>query len=142
MPRIEHPYRLHRFAHDFVASIDLVGLAKLWTELRFCLIDKASVRIDYPGGSIRCTHVDLGMAHNYTREPTQLWDVLWEICEHGGYFQTSRFGNENATRQAIHRFARHLQRLFGIPGSAFYRYRKAGGWRARFEAQNHLPGDL
>jgi hypothetical protein len=125
-----------------VASIDLVGLAKLWTELRFCLIDKASVRIDYPGGSVRCTHVDLGMAHDYTREPIQLWDVLWEICEHGGYFQTSRFGNENATRQAIHRFARHLQRLFAIPGSPFHRYRSAGGWRARFEAQNHLPGDL
>lgn len=125
-----------------VASIDLVGLAKRWTELRLCLIDKTSVRIDYPGGSVRCTHVDFGMAHDYTREPTQPWDVLWEICEHGGYFQTRRFGNENATRQAIHRFARQLQRLFQIEGSPFYRYRRAGGWRTRFEAKNHLPGEV
>jgi hypothetical protein len=125
-----------------VPSIDLLGLATLWTQLRFCLIDNASVRIDHPGGSIRCTHVDLGMAHGYTREPLQPWDILWEICEHGGYFQTSRFGNAEATRQAIRRFNVQLQHLFGIRGSCFYRYRKAGGWRARFEAQNHLPGDL
>jgi hypothetical protein len=123
-----------------VASIDLVGLAKSWTELRVCLIDNTSVRIDYPGGSVRCTHVDLGMAHGRSRAPTQPWDVLWEICEHGGYFQTSRFGNENTTRQAVHRLGRHLQGLFGIQGSPFHDYRKAGGWRSRFEAQNHLPG--
>lgn len=125
-----------------VASIDLVGLAKRWTELRFCLIDGRSVRIDYPGGSVRCTHVDLGMAHEYTREPLQAWEILWEICEHGGYFQTSRLGNAEATRQGISRFSAQLQDLFGIQGSCFYRYRNAGGWRARFEARNHLPGDL
>jgi len=125
-----------------VASIDLVGLATLWTQLRFSLIDSTSVRIDHPGGSVRCTHVDLGMAHGHSREPTQPWHVLWEICEHGGYFQTSRFGNAEATRQAIRRFNVQLQQLFGIRGSCFHRYRKAGGWRARFEAQNHLTGDL
>lgn len=129
-------------ARPVVASIDLVGLAKSWPELRFCLIDGRSVRIDHPGGSVRCTHIDLGMAHEYTREPLQPWEVLWEICDRGGYFQTRRFGNENATRQAIHRFSRHLQALFGISGSPFYRYRRAGGWRARFEARKDLPGDL
>lgn len=125
-----------------VASIALVGLAKRWSQLRFCLIDSRSVRIDHPGGSVRCTHVDLGMAHEYTREPLQPWEILEEICEHGGYFQTRRFGNPDATRQAIRRFSVQLQQLFGIQGSCFYRYRSAGGWRARFEAQNHLPGDL
>lgn len=125
-----------------VASIALVGLATDWTELRFCLIDKTSVRIDYPGGSVRCTHVDLGMAHGHSRKEKQLWEVLWEICEHGGYFQTSRFGNPEVTRKALSRFSAHLQALFGIQGSCFYRYRSAGGWRARFAAQHHLPEDF
>jgi hypothetical protein len=129
-------------ARPVVASIELVGLAKDWTELRFCLIDKTSVRIDHPGGSVRCTHVDLGMAHGRSRKEKQPWDILWEICEHDGYFQTSRFGNAEATRKAISRFSRQLQHLFGIRGSCFHRYRSAGGWRARFEAQHHLPEDL
>lgn len=118
-----------------VASIALVGLAKRWNELRFCRLGNRMARIEYPGGSVTCTHVDLGMAHGHSRKETQPWDVLWEICEHGGYFQTSRFGNAEATRQALSRFSAHLQRLFGIQGSCFYRYRKAVGWKARFEAR-------
>jgi len=122
-------------------STQLAGHATRWTDLRICRIDSTTVRVDFPGRSVRCTHVDLGMARDSTCAPTQTWDVLWEICEHGGYFQTSRFGNENATRQIIHRFGRHMQRLFGIEGSPFHRYRKAGGWRARFEARRDLPED-
>lgn len=123
-------------------TLRLVGLATRWTEVRICRVDSTTVRIDVPGRSVRCTHVDLGMAHGSARTPTQAWDVLWELCEHGGYFQTSRFGDESATRQAIHRFGHQMQRLFGIAGSPFHRYRKAGGWRARFEARHDLPGDL
>jgi hypothetical protein len=123
-------------------SMRLVGLAKRWTEMRFCLIDNTSVRIDVPGRSIRCTHVDLGMAHPRTRQPTNQWEVVWEFCEHGGYFRTSRLGNANATRQLIHRVSRHLQALFGIQGSPIHRYRRDCGWRSRFEAQHHLPGEV
>jgi hypothetical protein len=122
-------------------SIRLVGLAKRWTEMRICLLDRTTVRIDVGGRCIRCTHVDLGMAHHRTRRPTLAWEVLEEICERGGYFNTSRLGNANATRQLIHRVSRDLRDLFGIEGSPFHRYRSDCGWRSRFEARPDLPED-
>jgi hypothetical protein len=88
-----------------------------------------------------CTHVDFGMAHARTRRPTLAWEVVQELCEHKGYFRTSRFGIADATKKLVSRVSRDLQTLFGIPGSPFYRYRSDCGWRSRFEAAPDLPGD-
>jgi hypothetical protein len=117
-------------------SVRLVGLAKRWADVRFYRLDETTVRIDAGRRSIRCTHVDLGMAHDGTRVPTRAWEVLWELCEHGGYFRTRRLGGENATRQTLHRFSNDLQALFGIRGSCFHRYRSDCGWKSRFEARS------
>lgn len=123
-------------------SIRLVGLAKRWGEMRLCLLDSMSLRIDVGGRCIRCTYVDLGMAHPRTRRPTLAWEVLEEILENGGFFHTSRLGNANATKQLIHRLSLDLQKLFGIQGSPFHRYRADCGWRARFLARKDLPEDM
>jgi hypothetical protein len=116
-------------------AILLRGVAKRWTEVRISLVESASARIDVGGRSIRCTHVDLGMAHARTRRPTRAWEVIEEVCEHRGYFRTTRLGNANATKKLISRVSHHLQDLFGIPGSPFHRYRSDCGWRSRFEAR-------
>ena len=125
-----------------VPSIRLLGFATRWTELRICLIDRATVRVDARGRCLRCSYVDLGMAHGNHRKPTLAWDVLGELCENQGRFRTRRFGNENATRQLIFRVGQDLQELFGIEGSPFHRYRSDCGWKARFEARPDLPDDL
>jgi hypothetical protein len=119
----------------------LHGLATRWTEVRICLMDRSTVRVDVPGRNIRCTVVDLGMVHEVTRNPTLVWEVLEEVCEHKGYFRTTRLGNASATRQIVRRTSLHLQALFGIAGSAFHRYRGDCGWKARFEARPDLPED-
>ena len=119
----------------------LRGLAKRWTEMRLCMLDGTTVRVDVGGRCVRCTHIDFGMAHAHTRKPTRAWEVVEEICERGGYFRTSRLGNADATKKLIHRVSRDLQELFGIAGSPFYRYRSDCGWRSRFEARPDLPED-
>jgi hypothetical protein len=123
-------------------SIGLRGLAKGWPELRICLVDRTTVRVDAGGRCIRCTYVDLGMAHGRSRRPTLAWEVLEEVCQQHGRFRTSRLGNANATRQLVHRVGRDLQELFGIDGSPFHRYRSDCGWRTRFEARPDLPDDV
>jgi hypothetical protein len=122
-------------------TVPLRGLAKRWTELRLCLLDRTTVRIDAGGRCVRCTHVDFGMAHGRTRKPTRSWDVVEEICERGGYFRTSRLGNAEATKKLVSRVSRDLQALFGIEGSPFHRYRSDCGWRSRFDARPDLPED-
>ena len=122
--------------------IRLLGLAKRWTELRICRIDRTTVRVDAGGRCLRCTYVDLGMAHGGNRKPTLAWEVLEELCQHQGRFRTSRLGNASATRQLLHRVGRDLQELFGIHGSPFHRYRSDCGWKSRFEARPDLPDDL
>jgi hypothetical protein len=123
-------------------SIRLHGIARRWTEVRFCLLDRTTVRVDVPGRCLRCTPVDLGMAHASTRKPTLVWEVLEEICQHKGYFRTTRFGNANATKQLLFRASQDLQDLFGIDGSPFHRYRSDCGWQSRFQALPDLPEDL
>jgi hypothetical protein len=119
----------------------LLGIAKRWTDMRICLLDGATVRIDVAGRSIRCTYVDLGMAHGRTRKPTLAWEVLEELCQNRGYFRTSRLSSANSTKRLMSRVSHDLQQLFGIGGSPFHRYRSDCGWRSRFEARPNLPED-
>jgi len=122
-------------------TVMLRGIAKHWAEMRLCMLDGTTVRIDVGGRCLRCTHVDFGMAHAHTRRPTLLWEVVEEICERGGFFRTSRFGNAVSTKKLVNRLSHALQELFGIDGSPFYRYRSDCGWRSRFEARGDLPED-
>jgi hypothetical protein len=129
-----------RFPSTPPASI-LRGIAKGWTDVRICLLDRTTVRVDAGGRNIRCTHIDFGMAHARTRRPTLAWAVVEETCDKGGYFKTSRLGNADATKRLLCRVSHDLQVLFGIEGSPFYRYRSDCGWRSRFEARPDLPED-
>jgi hypothetical protein len=122
-------------------AVLLRGLAKRWTDVRLCMIDTTTVRVDVGGRCVRCTHVDFGMAHAHTRRPTRAWEVVQEICERGGYFRTTRLGDAQATTKLISRVRKDLQELFGIDGSPFHRYRSDCGWRSRFEARGDLPED-
>jgi hypothetical protein len=139
-PGIEPPRVLPR-ERSTSPTVTLRGLAKRWDEMRICMLDGTTVRVDVGGRCLRCTHVDFGMAHAHSRKPTLLWQVVEETCEHRGYFRTSRFGNAVATKKLVNRLSRDLQELFGIEGSPFYRYRSDCGWRSRFEARGDLPED-
>jgi hypothetical protein len=123
-------------------TVPLRGLAKRWAEMRLCLLDRTTVRVDVGGRCIRCTYIDFGMAHARTRKPTRAWEIVQEICERGGYFRTRRLADADATKKLISRLSRDLQELFGIEGSPFHRYRSDCGWKARFEARRDLPEDL
>jgi hypothetical protein len=122
-------------------TVPLRGLAKRWTEMRVCLLDRTTVRVDVGGRCLRCTHIDFGMAHARTRRPTRSWEVVEELCERGGYFRTTRLADAEGTKKLINRASHDLQELFGIEGSPFYRYRSDCGWRSRFEARPDLPED-
>jgi hypothetical protein len=147
-PRIERPPMQPGAASPPYGSpstphtVPLRGIAKRWTEVRICMVDRTTVRVDVEGRCVRCTHIDFGMAHSRTRKPTRVWEVVQEICERGGFFRTSRLGSADATKKLVSRVSRDLQELFGIEGPAFHRYRSDCGWRSRFEARGDLPDDL
>ena len=128
-----------RALHAPVARIPGV---QRWNQVRMCLVDQQTVRIDVPGKSIRATHVDLGLAHRRSREPTRLWEVLVELCEEHGYFKTRRFGSKHATKQALSRLRKGLWAIFGLEDDPFEPYRRGTGWRARFQARPDLPDGL
>jgi hypothetical protein len=116
--------------------------AERWNQVRMCLVNQRTIRIDVPGRSIRVTYVDLGMAHPRNREPTRLWEALVEICEQHGYFKTRRFGGAVATKKVVSRLRGALHEIFGLDESPFHPYRSDSGWRARFQARPDVPDDL
>jgi hypothetical protein len=81
------------------------------------------------------------MAHDGSREPTQLWEALVEFCEGNGYFKTRRFGDAGATKTMISRLSAALKAIFGLHERPF-QYCPGAGWKARFLARPNLPGDL
>ncbi|HEY8042341.1 MAG TPA: hypothetical protein VIF15_21205 [Polyangiaceae bacterium] len=116
--------------------------AARWNQIRICIVDSTTVRVDGPGRSVRCTAIDLGMAHPRSRKPTLVWEALVEVCDGHGHFHTSRFGNADATKKLVSRLAAQLARVLGVPGSPFHRYRTGDGWRARFQARPDLPSEM
>jgi hypothetical protein len=123
------------------AGVVLRGIAERWSQMRICLLDPGIVRVDIGRRHVRATAADFGMAHFYTRVPTKEWDVVEELCLHGGYFKTTRFGSADATVRLIGRVAAKLRERVGIPNSPFYPYKRGVGWRSRFEAREGLPED-
>ncbi len=124
------------------ASIARIPGVLRWNQVRICLVNQRTLRIDVPGKSIRVTYVDLGMAHGSTREPTRPWEVLVELCEQHGYFKTRRFGSADATKKVLSRLRKELQGIFGLDDDPFEPYRGNTGWRARFQARPDLPDGL
>jgi hypothetical protein len=116
--------------------------AKKWTDVRISLVDPLTVRIDVPGRSCRRTHIDLGMAHARTREPTRVWELLVAMCEGSGSFRWKQFGDFQAAAKIVSRLRASMRAIFGIPGSPFYPYRAIDAWRARFDARPELPYDF
>ena len=124
------------------ARVVLIPGVLRWNQVRMCLVNQRTLRIDVPGKSIRVTHVDLGMAHHRSREPTRLWEVLVELCEEHGYFKTRRFGSKHATKQVLSRLRKGLAAIFGLEDDPFEPYRRGTGWRACFQARPDLPDGL
>jgi hypothetical protein len=112
-----------------------------WNQVRICLINQQTVRVDVPGRKQRCSYLDLGMGHGSTREPTRTWEMLVAFCEDNGVFARRRFGTPDATKQIISRLAKELRVLFGLTPSPFLPYRTDRGWEARFQALSDLPSD-
>lgn len=113
-----------------------------WNQVRMCLVNQRTIRIDVPGRCIRVTYVDLGMARDGNRKRTQNWKALVEICEQHGYFKTRRFGGPVVTKKRVSRLNYALQDIFGIDESPFHPYRSDSGWRTRFQARPDVPDEL
>jgi hypothetical protein len=116
--------------------------AQRWNQVRMCLVNQRTIRIDVPGKSIRVTHVDMGMANSRNREPTRLWEALVEICEENGYFKTRRFGGTDATKKLLSRLRQALRELFSLDEPPFEPYRGHSGWKTRFQARPDLPDEF
>jgi hypothetical protein len=112
-----------------------------WNQVRICLINQQTVRIDVPGRKQRCTYVDLGMAQRGSREPTRQWEMLVAFCEAHGVFVGRRFGGPKATKKVISRLGIELRALFGLTDKPFLDYRTDRGWEARFQALSDVPSD-
>jgi hypothetical protein len=115
--------------------------ARRWSEIRFCMIGPALVRIDLPGRSVRCTPGDLGMLHPRSRKPTVLWEMLCAFCDGHGTLRTTRFGSAAATKKVVSRLRGRLREAFGMKAPPFRRYAEGVGWRSHFEARPDLPED-
>ncbi len=112
-----------------------------WNQLRLCLINQHTIRVDLPGQKQRCTYLDLGMADRKSREPTRSWEMLVAFCEDHGQFQSTRFGEAGATKQIISRLAKELRALFGLSEHPIHKYRNDRGWKAKFDARADVPRD-
>jgi hypothetical protein len=112
-----------------------------WNQLRLCLINQHTIRVDLPGKKQRCTYIDLGMATAASREPTRSWEMLVAFCEDHGQFQSTRFGSAEVTKQVISRLGKELRALFGLAEKPFHDYRNDRGWKAKFDARSDLPAD-
>lgn len=124
------------------AQVARITGVERWNQVRMCLVNQTTIRIDIPGRSFRVTHIDLGMARDGSREPTQLWEALVEFCEGYGYLKTRRFGGAGATKTMISRLRKALKAIFGLHERPFEKYRRGVGWKARFVARPNLPGDV
>jgi len=115
----------------------VIAGATRWNEIHISLVDSTTVRVDLPGASVRCTHVDLGMALKKSRRPRRVWELLVELCEGYGIFQSRRFGSADATKKLVSRLGRELGAVFGLSDKAFHPYRPKEGWQSRFQASPH-----
>jgi hypothetical protein len=121
-------------------AVRITGVER-WNQVRMCLVNATTIRLDIPGRSFRVTYVDLGMADARNREPTQLWEALVEFCEGNGYFKTRRFSGPKATKTMLSRLRKKLKGLFGLHERPFD-YLAGMGWKARFRTRPDLPDDL
>jgi len=112
-----------------------------WNQLRICLVNERTVRVDMPGRLQRCTYLDLGMAHPRSRERTRTFEMLVAFCDGHGQFQGKQFGAPDATKQLISRLGKELRVLFGLRESPFHPYRRDTGWKTRFDARVGVPNE-
>jgi len=113
--------------------------AKHWHDIRIQNADPDRVRITLLGLTHFRTAVGLGMAHSVTQVPTQQWEMIREVIDGHGIYQGRRFGSPEATRKVCSRMSADLRRVFLLKGSCFQRYRRKGGWQARFRVDSDLP---
>jgi hypothetical protein len=140
-PSLERPPALAALPARPLAKPAPIAKLERWNELRVCLVNQRTVRVDVPGRKVRCTSVDLGMVHPRTREPTLAWEMLVTFCEKHGQFTGTRFGTPDATKKVISRLGKELRALFGLSQSPFYPYRTSAGWKTRFDARSSVPTD-
>jgi hypothetical protein len=115
----------------------LIRGAKRWNQIRIALVNPTTVHIDFPGVSVRRTHIDLGMARKGNREPLREWALLVEVCENHGIFLGHQFGGADATKKLVSRLSKVLRAVFDLRESAFHPYRPREGWQACFQVSPH-----
>lgn len=103
-----------------------------WSELRVCLVDGETVRLDGAGKYARLTYHDLGLANLKNRVATSTWKLLVLICE--GEVDWKKIAPSRETlRKHYSNLRKVLKGLFGIEDDPFVEHE--GDYRPRFRAR-------
>jgi hypothetical protein len=112
---------------------------KKWRDLRVCLVNPTTVRLDGGGKYARFTAAQLGLASTTTLRPTRAWLVLAMTCDHGGLFNYKKFDKRwPVVRRCVSDLGVKMQELFGIEEPPFERPWD-GMYRSKFVARVGVP---
>ncbi|MGO8992392.1 MAG: hypothetical protein ACLQVI_03625 [Polyangiaceae bacterium] len=122
-------------------GLALPPIAK-WRDLRVCLLDGDTVRLDGGGKYARFTASELGLVWTSTHKPTRAWEVLAMTCEHGGLLDYKKFDSRwDVVRRHVSDLGKRMQALFGVHEPPFEEPRD-GVYRAKFVARVGVPGEI
>lgn len=115
---------------------------KEWSELRLYRIASQFISVRTPSGHVRATPIDFGMAHKYTRDPTEQWELLMEFLGAGGrYSGPPGIDSSTGLRKRVQRLQADLKRVFRLEEDPIAKYRPKVGWETKFRAFPDLPAD-
>ena len=122
-------------------GLALPPIAK-WRDLRVCLLEENTVRLDGGGKYARFTASELGLVWTSTHKPTRAWEALAMTCEHAGLFDYTKFDRRwDVVRRHVSDLGKRMQKLFAIDEPP-YEPPCDGVYRAKFAARVGVPGEL
>ena len=113
-----------------------------WNQIEIYRVNGETVGVRAHGTACgHYTHIDLGMAHKRTKQPTKKWAILMGLCEaHGRLDWSGRSARDwSAHKQQVSELRPLLQHVFGIDADPFELSRQ-DGLRAAFVARPDPPG--
>ena len=115
-----------------------------WQDVSIYRVDGHTISVAGPGlkRRTRATYHTLGMVDRRSTAPNTCWELLMELCEGGGCWETE-FSSAEFTRikQRVSEARKTLKGKFGIDADPFKSFLRKGGLTSAFRAYAQPPDD-
>jgi two-component system nitrogen regulation response regulator GlnG/two-component system response regulator HydG len=128
---------VHRSDHPPSSLAERLGFltARTWGDVRIRPVDGLTVLVTVRTRTVRCMHVELGLASAKSKGPTKAWQLLLATCEGRGSFDWRHFGaTRDTVRKQVERLSAALIDAFGLEDPPFEPFEPTRGWLAKFLA--------